>query len=226
MHGSSSSLVAPLGLSTSWGRTPTPPISTWLVRGPTTKELKQIFPWSITTGFGGIRAKVYPDDPNVPYLVDIWPLDKTYGFTREPKRPFYSWPDLLTTCCFNVEAIAIDPINSEVYEAGFFECMSSKTLELVSPHVASITLVLVRAMVFARRYGLTFGPKLSQFIQEKGPKLSLAKVMQLQLMFFGVLKVTCKDFSDTMGVSYEGYPGCRASGCSHCDAKSGLPTGV
>lgn len=149
-----------------------------VVVGAKRTDLSRAFKLPGKTGFGGCSGKVC----GMP--VDLWPLQSTWWFSKQPLGRDPTFMDLVKSSAFNLEAIAIEP-SKEFFEAGFFECMDKRVLEMLCPEVPYAALFLVRAARFAEKFHLGFGPKLEEYITRIGPTLTLERLMAVQKSYYG-----------------------------------------
>jgi hypothetical protein len=131
------------------------------------------------TNFGG--SKIFIEGVEV----DVWPIALSWGVNHLGLNYTLSWTEFLQTTFFNIEAIMLDPSTGEVFDRGFFECLSSKVLEINLLDNPVPSFQLLRAAVLCRRYGLTCGPRLREFIAVEGAKTTVSRLFQMQRLHYG-----------------------------------------
>jgi len=112
--------------------------------------------------FGGLKLEFGK------HQIDIWQLDRTWGFTQgliSPARIEH----LPKTTFLNVDALAIEihPVKGsgrKIYEYGFFDSLLSKTIEINLHENPYPELCVVRAVMIALSTGFALGPKLVDYI--------------------------------------------------------------
>lgn len=186
------------------GRNATPRDLDVVVDGATQDELQEVFKLPNRTFFGGLKG------PIGGIHVDMWPLEKTWAFTREPLDHKPTFSDLMGTTPFNIENIAIEPtMFPTIYEGGFFSCMAEKTLEIsCQPNVDAMPeLTLIRAARFCKRFGLTLGPALQDFVYAAmGSKtFNQRKVQRVQRDYYGTEMLSWLELSSILA-ALSGYP--------------------
>jgi hypothetical protein len=78
----------------------------------------------------------------------------------------------------------VAPDSGRVYEGGMIECLRSRVLEMNYTESPAPALILVRAAFFAKRFGLRFGPKLQDYVDNQLPKVE-PKLDYAQKKYFG-----------------------------------------
>lgn len=129
------------------------------------------------TGFEGSKLTI----DGVP--IDIWPFESTWAFARLGiTNPVL--PDLMKTSFFNLENVAITMKDFVVYEGGFIEAMETRILEVNFWDNPFPVLAVLRSLVTLKRFKMSPGPKLRQYIEEYGPKIKIEALMRLQLKHY------------------------------------------
>lgn len=152
-----------------------------VVDGATLADLQAELGFTDKTAFDGLKGVIHG------VSVDIWPLDKTWAFSKMDLGRKPSFADLVWTTPFNLEAVVLEPaVMTLLHDGGFQKCMDEKVLELnyVVSADAFKALTLVRAALFSRRFALTFGPKLRDFIAKHYPRYAKALPFT-QMSYYG-----------------------------------------
>lgn len=98
--------------------------------------------------------------------VDLWSVNDTWAVKEGLFPP--TAEGLIKSFFFNSEAVAIDPYNHQVVEAGFIDALRNGKLEILSsrPPFPPPRFQVMRAAVLCGKYGWRVGPKLREFIKE------------------------------------------------------------
>jgi hypothetical protein len=134
------------------------------------------------TRFGGIRTYI----PG--YSVDVWTVSSTWGFKHSPyQRELRNLP--LTTF-LNAEAIAVELTSAsnhgrQVYDAGFFEAIEERTLEINLAPNPYPELSAVRSLHLAERTGFKLGFRLSEFVRRILRDFVSEKLLAVQQQHYG-----------------------------------------
>jgi hypothetical protein len=156
--------------------------------------------------FGGVRVLT-----TIP--IDIWALRETWAF----KSGFcpVSAENLPRTTFFNVEAVVASlDLGShhrrDVYSAGFFQGLDSKTLEVNLAANPFPALCIARAMVLATTLDFWIGRTLAEYIVRETSMLSSEELEQIQRTHYGDVRLSAKsvrmlasDIADQIESGYE-----------------------
>lgn len=136
-----------------------------VVQGATVDDLLSVFPKLGTrrNAYDGVKGTLQ----NI--VVDVWPLDKTLAFKEDTSlEPCFE--NLVRTTFFNIEAALLVFNKGEtkpwLIDYGMQKGMERSVLEVsFEPNPYPLACV-VRAAIFAHRFGLHFGPRLAQYVVE------------------------------------------------------------
>jgi len=97
------------------------------------------------------------------------------------------------TTFFNVEAIIVEIEASRgrarnIFSSGFFEAVSSETIDMNCPLNPYPALCILRAIVMARELDFCIGGKLARYLVNEHCRISEADYNRFQLSHYGVLK--------------------------------------
>ena len=131
------------------------------------------------TSFGGLKLQIKDWPIDIWSLEDIWAIkDGTVawnGFSVYPEITF-----------LNIDAIAIQLFSRrrqkrEIYSKGFFEAISTKTIEINFEENPAPAKCIVRALQIANKYKFAIGPKLAGYMVAHVSQMEieeLAKIYQ------------------------------------------------
>lgn len=128
--------------------------------------------------FGGLHLTIEG------WHFDIWPLAQTWAF-REKVVLDATFENLPKTTFLNIEAVAVRLDTEEwryreVHSHGFFEALSTQTLEINSEANPYPALCVLRALVMAAKLGFAVGPNLANYICEHASVDALDELMHVQ----------------------------------------------
>lgn len=131
------------------------------------------------TAFGGMRGRVHGVD------VDVWGLEQTRGFADLGLAP--SFKSLAATAFFNVNAVCVEfgqdgQVFGAVHDAGFFEAMRTRTLEVVNPHSDFAPYQAAKTARLVSR-GFAVGDSLAEWLASR--RIPSAKVERVHRMIYG-----------------------------------------
>jgi hypothetical protein len=134
------------------------------------------------TRFGGIRTYI----PG--YSVDVWTVSSTWGFKHSSHQP--ELRNLPLTTFLNAEAIAVELTSAssngrKVYDAGFFDAMAEKTLEINLAPNPYPELSAIRSLHLAERTGFKLGLNLSEFVRRILRDFAPEKLLAVQQQHYG-----------------------------------------
>lgn len=135
-----------------------------VVGGVTGEELAAAFhPYTQrATRFGGLQLRVEGVE------IDLWPLEATWAFRTHRFSP-PSFSELPRTTFLNVEAVAVvvqlgkDGAAGRVHDAGFFDAVAERRIEINFEDNPRPDLCLARSLDLAARLGYSIGPRLAGF---------------------------------------------------------------
>jgi hypothetical protein len=138
------------------------------------------------TRFGGLHLEAGG------WLFDVWPLSDTWAFRYGGVAFRGAW-DLPKTTFLTVEAVAVDlavrPGSARrVYANGFFEALSSKTIEINFEENPFPELCVVRSLVTAARLRFAIGPRLARYIVHHASRVPTEQLIDVQRSHYGCVK--------------------------------------
>jgi len=152
---------------------------------PSIDTLMEVFSASVKrrTRYGGLHLYVGA------WPVDLWPLTSTWAFQdgRVRNLGFCSLP---STTFLNVEAVAVDlwpqPLHGRrIYERGFFDAVSNRTLDVNWADNPFPELCVVRSLVTAAKLDFSISPRLRQYIVDHGRRMSAHDLEVVQTKHYG-----------------------------------------
>jgi len=149
------------------------------------KDVTAVFSENLThtNRFGGLHLRIEG------WHFDIWPLSRTWAFCEKFVVPI-TFESLPKTTFLNIEAVAarLDVENGqyrEIFSHGFFESISSRTIEINSEPNPYPALCVLRSLMMAARLEFAIGPKLADYILTYSKELGLEALMQTQWEHYG-----------------------------------------
>lgn len=142
------------------------------------------------TRFGGLHLN------SGGWLFDVWPLQETWAF-REGHVTCQGFSDLPKTTFLDVEAVAVE-LNPKrgtarrVYTNGFFEAISSRTIDINLEENPCPELCVVRSLITAAKLGFALGPRLARYVAYHGKKASMEELVEFQQSHYGHV-YCCRD---------------------------------
>ena len=97
-------------------------------------------------------------------LLDIWSLESTWAFREKFISPSVS--NLTETVFFNIDSIAVNLSNEQVYASKFLEALETKFLDIILERNPYPDLCVLRAFVFEKRKHLRFSEQLIEYISK------------------------------------------------------------
>lgn len=171
-----------------------------VVDGAEIDELASLFADYVVrqTRFGGLHLLI----DRLP--VDIWTLESTWAFKSGGVLPV-SPAQLPKTTFFNVEAVVAELFprrgcQREVYEAGFFESLATRTLDLNYLDNPYPALCVARTIVMSMKLGFSLSPRLATRLHELSLSVSWEDVHRVQLTHYGRLWFDQEYFSRCLSV--------------------------
>lgn len=138
--------------------------------------------------FGGYKLLVHG------VSVDLWSVQDTWAVKEGFLPP--TADGLIRSFFFNSEAVAIDPHDRHVTEAGFLYAVQKRTLEIMTtrPPFPPPSFQVMRAAVLCGKYGWNVGPELRAFINSANsdPK----DVWSLHRRYYGKARVSLQFVED------------------------------
>lgn len=140
------------------------------------------------TRFGGLQLSVKN------WTVDVWPLSQTWAF-REGLVSDPSFNALPRTTFFNIEAVAIElgsrgPNGQRrVADAGFFDALATRTIDINFEPNPFPALCVVRALVFASRLQFALAPRLVAYVARKMAEHSIEELLDAQVQHYGQIRI-------------------------------------
>jgi len=145
-------------------------------------------PWDVKKAFGaGVQANQMGGLKTTieGVGIDMWQLERTWAFSepRLGRKP--SFDDLLWSASFNIEAGLADvvPELERTYDGGMGEALRTRVLEMQFPKTPSPPMLMIRAALFATRFGMEAGPRLRAFVKEHLPRED-AKLDEISRRYF------------------------------------------
>jgi hypothetical protein len=137
--------------------------------------------------FGGYSMKLDG------HLLDVWSLESTWAFREKFISPSVS--NLTETVFFNIDSIAVNLSNEQVYASKFLEALQTKFLDIILESNPYPDLCVLRAFVFEKRKQLRFSEQLIEYISKwvnstVNPVNTLIEVQQKHYGF-DALDMTC-----------------------------------
>ncbi len=159
----------------------------------TTEQVSALLPYrQHRNNFGGLQIRNCEGIP-----ADLWPLDETYAFTvMRPPPATPDFKDLPKTTFFNLEAIVIDLHNLRtIYEGGFYQALGDRVLEVNFEPNSAPVFQAMRAIVTAKRFGMTLGPKLRAYVERETARVRPQLLVSMQRMHYGEIIVPQEELS-------------------------------
>ena len=136
-----------------------------IILGYVSKEkLADLFSENVkgNTGLGGLKLQVKD------WSIDMWPLKDTWAF-KEGVVAGNGFSDYPKITFLDIDAIAIQLFTNgrkkrEIYSDGFFEAISTRTIELNYEENPSPGKCIVRALQVANRFKFAIGPRLASYM--------------------------------------------------------------
>ena len=147
------------------------------------------------TSFGGLHLRRSVEIEGVTttkydLLFDIWRLQDTWAIKTNELVPTIS--KFLETPFLNIDSIAVAmPSNKRgaiVYESGFFQAVSTKTLEINSEPNPFPFVCAMRSLILAAKLDFWIGPSLARFIQTLMNSGSISDLLDAQLSHYGRIR--------------------------------------
>jgi len=165
-----------------------------VVAGLDNESLSKIFDRTIyrKTRFGGLQCKLRK------HFVDIWGLADTWAFkTGLVEKKIENLP---RTVFLTTDAIAVNLDSGDVYENSFYENFERGTLDIVLEDNPFPSLCVLRAVVYRRKYGLTFTPSLKEYILRyfRDKKNAFEEIRRTQTLHYGKVVMSDARFLDEL----------------------------
>jgi hypothetical protein len=146
-----------------------------------------------STRFGGLHWERHG------WMFDIWRLEDTWAIRQFHWAPV-DFSLLPRTTFFNIEAIAIDLTSSKgqkrsVYESGFFDAMSTRTLDINLEANPFPALCVIRTLVMSLRLEFFVSRRLAEYIVKHGRSEGIHAVIAAQRSHYGRVHLREADIS-------------------------------
>ena len=114
------------------------------------------------TSLGGLKLQIKD------WSIDIWPLQDIWAF-KEGKVSRKGFSDYPKITFLDIDAIAIQLFSKKrqkrvVYSKGFFEAISTRTIEINFEENPAPAKCIVRALQIANKFKFAIGPKLARYM--------------------------------------------------------------
>ena len=148
------------------------------------------------TGLGGLKLQIKD------WSVDMWPIQNTWAF-KEGKYSGSGFSDYPKVTFLNIDAIAVQLFTSRkkkriIYSKGFFEAISTKTIELNFEDNPNPTKCIARALHMANNYKYALGPKLSLYIMSHLKQMEIEELVRIYQRRYMSAYVTIEVLSNCM----------------------------
>ena len=162
------------------------------------EELATLFSGDVKgeTGLGGLKLEVRD------WSIDMWPLQDTWAF-KENKISGKGFSDYPKTTFLDVDAVAIELFSTrkqkrKIYSEGFFEAISSKTIELNFEGNPAPAKCIVRALQMARKFNFAIGPKLARYMASYVRRMEIEELAQIYQHRYMSARVTAEGLHNCM----------------------------
>ncbi|NQT03869.1 MAG: hypothetical protein HQ580_17725 [Planctomycetes bacterium] len=150
------------------------------------------------TGLGGLKVEVRD------WSIDMWPLQDTWAFKKN-KISGKGFSDYPKTTFLDMDAIAIELFSTrrqkrKIYSKGFFEAISSKTIELNFEGNPAPGKCIVRALQMARRFTFAIGPKLARYMVSYVRRMEIEELAQIYQRRYMSTRVTAEGLHNCMKI--------------------------
>ncbi len=151
-----------------------------------------------TTGLGGLKLQVKD------WSIDMWPLQDTWAF-KEGKVSGKGFSDYPKTTFLDIDAIAIELFSTrrqkrKIYSKGFFEAISSKTIELNFEDNPEPAKCIVRALQVAKKYNFAIGPKLARYMASYTKRMGIEELAGIYQRRYVSARVTAEKLRNCMKI--------------------------
>lgn len=100
--------------------------------------------------------------------IDIWALSTTWAFSYlRIKSKDMTFKKLTETAFFNADAVAVRWSDAKVFQCGFFDAFTNKSLKPVFRKNPYPNLCTARSLVLAKKYGLELSEELQKYIEQQ-----------------------------------------------------------
>lgn len=126
--------------------------------------------------YGGLSIQIKD------WSFDIWQLDRTWAFQKNLVKYRGAW-DFSKTTFLDIESIAVELFPKKgkkrrIFSKGFFESISSKTIEINLHENPNPLTCIIRALRIANTYRFAIGRDLANYISCNISKLDLEELFQ------------------------------------------------
>src|ERR1017187_9740162 len=139
--------------------------------------------------FGGMRLE-FGDCP-----FDVWSLKDTWAF-RNRKVHQVNVSALRQTTFLNIDAIVFKlgrNSEDEIFSNGFFEGISTRTLEINLEDNPFPETCIVRSLLMASKLKFAIGPRLASYISHYSKNASLTELQRIQKTHYGFVELDGAD---------------------------------
>jgi hypothetical protein len=132
---------------------------------------------------------------------DIWPLEKTWAFDVLGRRPVV-FEELPKTTFLNIDAIAVkispEYRCSEVFECGFFQAITSRTIDINLAENPFPILASIRSLVLARDTHFAISATLAAYIIQHLNGMPTSETVAVQQQHYGSVKYAPEALSEVL----------------------------
>lgn len=164
------------------------------------EELADLFSDRVkgTTGLGGLKLQVKD------WSIDMWSIKDTWAF-KEGKVSGEGFSDYPRTTFLDVDAIAIELFSTrgrkrKIYSKGFFEAISSKTIELNFEDNPAPGKCIVRALQIANKFNFSIGRKLARYMTSYVKRVEIEELADIYQRRYMSAHVTVEILRNCMKV--------------------------
>jgi len=143
------------------------------------EELATLFSGNVKgkTSLGGLKLQIKD------WSIDIWPLQDIWAF-KEGKVAGNGFSDYPKITFLNIDAIAIQLFSKKkqkrvVYSKGFFEAISTRTIEINFEENPAPAKCIVRALQIAKKFKFSVGPKLARYMVAYVNQMEIEKLAEI-----------------------------------------------
>ena len=129
------------------------------------------------TSLGGITLQIKD------WSIDMWPLQDTWAF-KEGKVSGKGFSDYPKITFLDIDAIAIQLFSKRrrkrtVYSKGFFEAISTRTIEINFEENPAPAKCIVRALQIANKFNFAIGPKLARYMVAYASQMEIEELAEI-----------------------------------------------
>ena len=158
------------------------------------------------TSFGGLHLRRTVEIEGVTtakfdLLFDIWRLQDTWAIKTNELAPTIS--KFLETPFLNIDSIAVAMPSNErgpiVFESGFFQAVSTRTLEINSEQNPFPFVCAIRSLILAAKLDFWIGPSLARFICTLLNSGSVSDLLDAQISHYGQIRSNEDEIREWLG---------------------------